>query len=166
MRRHWNRTVCYFIGDEQPIVEPPYLTDGDAAAETTEKVYLRFGRLFDRHDPKDVTEESEMVQKLVELGKLMTDLQGNAPPHPDDPTGDSDIPAGYTYLGQFITHEITFHDTQDLHANEGYQNDELFECARKLVVQHFQWLILEDYLPRILDRGVLRCACAHPPLSE
>jgi hypothetical protein len=37
-------------------------------------------------------------------------------------------------------------DTDDL---------DLFEAARKIVVQHYQWIILNDFLPRIIQRDVL-----------
>ncbi|HEX7173743.1 MAG TPA: heme peroxidase family protein [Pyrinomonadaceae bacterium] len=38
---------------------------------------------------------------LIRLGQSMRDTSGG------DPAGDSDIPAAYTYLGQFIDHDIT-----------------------------------------------------------
>jgi hypothetical protein len=35
--------------------------------------------------------------------------------------------------------------------------DQLFNCARREVVQHFQAIILEDFLPRILDDTGMEC---------
>lgn len=55
-----------------------------------------FCRLFEEGDQPD-------VQALIELGMVMeTEQAGNI-----KPAGDSDIPAGYTYLGQFIDHDVT-----------------------------------------------------------
>ncbi|MDQ3917268.1 MAG: heme peroxidase family protein [Acidobacteriota bacterium] len=271
MRRHGDRQVYYFLGEEQPVVEPAYLSGGIAPVPSDDKSSLLFGRLFKRNDPKDAAEAELMVQKLIALGCIMSDPPGNVPPDTGD---DSGIPSGYTYLGQFIAHEVTFNNTQDLPltaqelpvncrspqidldslygvrvggerdprmyepaddaglkvgaslkvgstvavpgANYSYPNDlfreprdaahlgeaivgdprndenlplaqthlalahfhnkvverlkaqgtptkNLFEEARKIVVQHFQWIILEDYLPRIIDPDVLRCAREHPP---
>jgi heme peroxidase len=61
----------------------------------------KFGRLFPRLRPLVPSTES-----LTELGAAMLDAT------PDDPAGDnSEVPAGYTYLGQFIDHDITFDPT-------------------------------------------------------
>jgi len=40
--------------------------------------------------------------------------------------------------------------------NEGFLGKELFNAARKKVIQHYQWMILHDYLPRILEDSVLK----------
>jgi hypothetical protein len=50
-------------------------------------------------------ERKETIKSLIGLGASM-----NVPRN----TGDSNISSGYTYLGQFIAHEITFDRTQDL----------------------------------------------------
>jgi Animal haem peroxidase len=63
----------------------------------------KFGRLFPR-----LPAFAPSVQKLTELGEAMID------PNPELPEGDNDqVPAGYTYLGQFIDHDITL-DTSTL----------------------------------------------------
>jgi len=56
------------------------------------------------------------VESLVALGTAMTEQPaGPGPaPHPSDaadPGNNPDIPAGYTYLGQFIDHDITLDTT-------------------------------------------------------
>jgi hypothetical protein len=61
----------------------------------------RFDYLFPdlQNDPKNLlAEDAKTVQDLIALGDSM-----------HDPTGgvDSDIPAVYTYLGQFVDHDIT-----------------------------------------------------------
>jgi hypothetical protein len=63
-----------------------------------------------RHLP--VFEHEDPVPKLTALAERM--IAGAGPP-PDNP----DIPSGYTYLGQFIDHDITFDPVSSL----GRQND-------------------------------------------
>jgi len=61
----------------------------------------KFGRLFPSLQPLTPPPEA-----LEELGRAMKDAT------PADPKGDNeDVPAGYTYLGQFIDHDITFDTT-------------------------------------------------------
>ncbi len=61
----------------------------------------KFGRMFPRL-PAFTPKESS----LIELGNVMNDSRPNAP-EGDNPN----VPAGYTYLGQFIDHDITFDTT-------------------------------------------------------
>lgn len=37
----------------------------------------------------------------------------------------------------------------------GVDTAEIFESARKMVILHYQWIVLRDYLPRILKKSVL-----------
>ncbi|ARV59241.1 peroxidase [Nostocales cyanobacterium HT-58-2] len=61
----------------------------------------KFGRMFPKLSPFTPSKES-----LTELGNAMSDSS------PDSPDGDNtSVPAGYTYLGQFIDHDITFDTT-------------------------------------------------------
>jgi Animal haem peroxidase len=61
----------------------------------------KFGRLFPALQPL-----TPPLEALEELGRAMKDAT------PTDPKGDNeDVPAGYTYLGQFIDHDITFDTT-------------------------------------------------------
>ena len=58
----------------------------------------KFGRMFPSLPPFHPPRE-----QLVALGRAMRDPNGA------DPAGDNlRLPAGYTYLGQFIDHDITF----------------------------------------------------------
>lgn len=95
MRRHWNRSAYYVVGDG--IIEGP----SDLFASSPEPPWFRFGRMFD--------ERRETINALICLGNSM-----NA----ELSKGDSTIPSGYTYLGQFIAHEITFDRTKDLPEDE------------------------------------------------
>src|SRR3546814_11773971 len=60
-----------------------------------------FGRMFAHLPPLDVPDS-----KLQALAAAMLD------PNPDDGTlGNDNIPAGFTYLGQFVDHDITLNLT-------------------------------------------------------
>ena len=241
------------------IDEPPYLLGGcphaspQPMATAKEKPPLspfKFGRMFRKAAELPEPQQKEMIEALKDLGWAM-----NAESHQKE---DSNIPSGYTYLGQFIAHEITFDKSEnvmepnpdnwrsphiDLDSLYGdgpedpasakvfeadlvklkigpttenaslkrrFWNDlprqsskeailidprndenlataqthvafiafhnkvvdllrgscpdgELFKLARREVVRHFQWIILKDYLPRIVDEEVLDCVIQHQP---
>jgi hypothetical protein len=65
----------------------------------------RFGRLFRKLPPAQVEESF-----LPELAELMRERAAGW----DAPGADAKIPAGYTYLGQFIDHDVTFDPTSSL----------------------------------------------------
>ncbi len=263
MGKHGIRPACYILG-EGVFREPDYLSGagsgcpvaGIAPTDGIGYSALKFGRMFGI-PPKQVTgpEGVELFNGLIQLGQAMNQ------PAPAVP--DSDIPAGYTYLGQFIAHEITFDSRQDLptvelnpenlrspaidldslygpdprddfskrfyeegdparlkvdstgslegsgsiFANdlprdeqtkealigdprndenlavaqtlvafikfhnkvverlreEGHNASDLFDCARTQVIRHFQWIILKDFLPRLVQADVLDCVIQHGP---
>lgn len=63
----------------------------------------RFGKMFPDLDPF----RPENDEALIELGQAMTSLL------PENPAlSNSRIPAGFTYLGQFIDHDITRDETE------------------------------------------------------
>jgi hypothetical protein len=131
---HGKRVVYYVIGDEV-IQEPDYLCPpagggcpfaaaAEAATAPAPEIMgspFKFGRLFDkakiepRPDKTEKEQRQEIADCLVALGKCMSDpreCDGVAAP------SFSEIPAGYTYLGQFIAHEITADRTQGLPLEE------------------------------------------------
>lgn len=66
---------------------------------------FRFCRLF-KLDPFLPTEDA-----LIALGQALTNE--SFPPDPSlPPVSDTDIPAGFTYFGQFVDHDITFDRTE------------------------------------------------------
>ena len=67
--------------------------------EPVKNPVFRFCRLF----PKGTTDQSEAA--LVKLGHAMVD---NGP----EEVGNSELPGGFTYLGQFIDHDITRDETE------------------------------------------------------
>jgi hypothetical protein len=91
----------------------------------------KFGRMFRWLAPAltaaDATEAAEVKALLVTLGALMVsnefndrvDVEGEATPDldintPEEADENRTIPAGYTYLGQFIDHDITFDPASSL----------------------------------------------------
>lgn len=66
--------------------------------------FTRFDFMFPglQHDPKHLLpEDPKTVQSLIELGSTMHDPAGGV---------DGPIPAVYTYLGQFVDHDITLEE--------------------------------------------------------
>jgi hypothetical protein len=60
------------------------------------------------HSPED---EGEDVKALIELGKAMVGADVGDPVRAEE---NPEIPAGYTYLGQFIDHDLSFNPVSDL----------------------------------------------------
>jgi hypothetical protein len=123
--------MAYFIIGEKVLVETAFLpsagggcpiTGAGAPAGKVKCSPVRFGRMFPPRRLEGLSEERlmEIAQSLIELGKCMDNPKGyfenvaGAPVVVVGPQEESDIPAGYTYLGQFISHEITFDDTNGL----------------------------------------------------
>ena len=60
-----------------------------------------------QHHADNLLPESQATRDgLVALGRVMRDTAVG-----DDPAGDSPVPAAYTYLGQFIDHDVTLEAT-------------------------------------------------------
>ncbi|HYW69869.1 MAG TPA: peroxidase family protein, partial [Pyrinomonadaceae bacterium] len=254
MRTHEAR-ASYFV-DEKIVREPDYLAGGNgcpmAASQPAQPAgcpAFKFGFMFDK--PRQVRGAvPPPIDALVDLGNLMNhDSRHHR-------KTDSFIPSGYTYLGQFIAHEITFDNSEVLPDDEpdpqlarspsidldslyganrkevqtqrqyngpllrvgttdptissnpdtklktfendlprdetgqaligdkrndenlavaqvnvalikfhnkvvesiktaGEDEDSLFERAREQVVKHFQWVVLRDYLPKVVDNKIL-----------
>ena len=285
MSRHWSRAAYYIVGGRGRVEEPSYLAGGacphaaqagaavDSAAARTQRAREpqpigKFGLMFKlKNSPQSQSEQSpeELIDRLVKLGQLMNAEKPLATPDEEE----SSILSGYTYLGQFIAHDLSFDKTkapltdgstpdnyrspqidldslyglgpvdepqlyQDsarlkigetvagdgimrtflndlpragygsrnprealvadprndenlataqvhvafsrfhnkvvdaLHRGEGFRKacpvhprgcppDKLFECARREVIQHFHAIILEDFLPQLLDETGLGC---------
>lgn len=88
----------------------PNVTAGSESADSprAEEPRFLFGRMFPELRTKIVGEkpDEKVVAELLLLAQKMKEAA--------DETGtDSDVPAGYTYLGQFIAHEITFDKTKE-----------------------------------------------------
>jgi hypothetical protein len=82
-----------------------------------------FGRLFPVLDPSDpngrgLPAQGSRLSELRALGERLVE-----PGEPDDPVGDSDMPAGYTFLGQLVDHDITLDLSTGL--DKGVRGDEV-----------------------------------------
>jgi hypothetical protein len=109
MKKHWERNA-YYLTDGRIIPEPTDLSDpSNHSAEDAKPAPFKFNFMFrpprDKR-PRPVAEghDEGMIEDLMELAKKMS----ASPPVPD-----SSILSGYTYLGQFIAHEITFDQVSD-----------------------------------------------------
>lgn len=256
MPRHSNRSVFFVCGEG--VLKDPDLPSsgcpvpghsGEPESCRSTETQFKFGRMFPQIKAAGGDEESHKAV-VAELLELATTINAKA----DDGDNDSDLPSGYTYLGQFIAHEVTFDKTEEPLDSNGaepgfrspqidldslygrgpqdpkdhrfYQDgarlrvgetiagpeirntffndlpragfgseeigkaripdprndenlviaqthlafikfhnkvvdsvylsgvapEELFETAKKEVVQHFQWIILKDFLPKLLHK--------------
>jgi hypothetical protein len=87
-----------------------------------------FGRLFRLKRPDDPQSPGLPAQKsqFDELGELGHTLVEHG--DPNDPAGDSELPSGYVYFGQFIDHDITFDTSTEL--GDKIRSDAELENAR------------------------------------
>ena len=85
----------------------------------------KFGRMFRHLSPLDAPDAV-----LIKVGQAMIDGKVTDPQGTDDPAGDNAaIPSGFTYLGQFIDHDITF-DTTPLPEAADPQRTQNFRTPR------------------------------------
>ena len=68
-----------------------------------------------------------------------------------DPRNDDNLAVAQTHVAFAKFHNAV----TDLLADQGLSGSKLFEAARKKVVRHYQWIVLKDFLPRIIDETVL-----------
>lgn len=110
---------------EGVVVEPAFVSSAAVASEAAAAApggvpappTFKFGRLFPKWGEElSFDERMKLAEGLIKLGKCMDNLMGTCHPAPVLNPAFSNIPAGYTYLGQFISHEITF-DKSDLLLN-------------------------------------------------
>jgi hypothetical protein len=81
----------------------------------------RFGRMF-RHLPSSSPEDSSLADLAKEMIQELEDGELDKPLGVDDddentaklPNGELRLPAGYTYFGQFVDHDITFDPVSSL----------------------------------------------------
>src|ERR1044072_3385163 len=135
MRKHGARAAYYILGKgvfrdpdyltgangcpvapRCPMAAKPMVTPNEAAASgaTTDAATapaFRFGFMFRDSVPQPVVPKEpdpEAIAALMDPSRRM-----NRKP-PDPANANSDIPSGYTYLGQLIAHEITFDNSKEL----------------------------------------------------
>src|ERR1044072_1490707 len=116
MSSHFNRSA-YFVCREGILNDPDLPSSGcpftgnsasaNSRRRSTEPRF-KFGRMFPQLKPVAGDEKfhKDIVAELLELATSINSKQ-------DDASHDSDLPAGSTYLGQFIAHEVTFNKTEE-----------------------------------------------------
>jgi hypothetical protein len=68
-----------------------------------------------------------------------------------DPRNDENLAVAQTHLAF-----LKFHNVVVSHlAERGISGKDLFEQARRIVTLHYQWIVLHDFLPRVIDPSVL-----------
>lgn len=114
--------------DRGPVESPQFYTDG---------MHLKMGRTaagsglpaFDGHDlPRDPQQPTALIP---------------------DPRNDENLVVAQTHLAF-----IRFHNRVVDTISPG-PTPVMFETARELVVKHYQWMLRHDYLPRIVDPGIV-----------
>jgi hypothetical protein len=99
----------------------------------------------------------ETVQTASWGGKLLRDLprpQGETTSHLafiGDPRNDENL-----VLAQMHVAFIVFHNKIVDELAGQYAGQELFDKACEQVIRHLQWIVLTDYLPRIIEEEVLK----------
>lgn len=68
-----------------------------------------FGRMFKKTEFPLVSNDA-----LIALGKAMVDPEQDSPPEASEPSENSNIPSGHTFLGQFIAHDISFDEMGEI----------------------------------------------------
>jgi len=126
MSSHSKRSA-YFVCREGVLKDPDLPSsgcpvtgnsDGTESRRSTEPQF-KFGRMFEQRIKPAADDENFHKEVVAELLELATTINSKA----DDTGGDSDIPAGYTYLGQFIAHEVTFDKTEEPLASTGTETE-------------------------------------------
>ncbi|HKP71462.1 MAG TPA: heme peroxidase family protein [Pyrinomonadaceae bacterium] len=73
-----------------------------------------------------------------------------------DPRNDENLAVAQTHLSF-----VKFHNAVVERLSGKLSGVALFEAAREQVVRHYQWIILRDYLPRVIEPAVLKDVIEH-----
>lgn len=125
MYGHSNRTQYFIVGESESgtagfsgcPLHATLASPAQAVAPAPQGKF-RFDWMYGRSAHTYTPEEQERaMNKLTDLGNLMNQTATDGP-------NQSQIPSGYTYLGQFIAHEITFDQTKGFVANGVIPDDD------------------------------------------
>jgi hypothetical protein len=100
---------------------------------TTESSTTRgkFGRMFRNLPVFTLTDEDETIAQLSALAaKMVQPAEDDKPLGEPDEDENPDVPSGYTYLGQFIDHDITFDPVSSLRRENDPEALEDFRTPR------------------------------------
>lgn len=76
-----------------------------------------------------------------------------------DPRNDENLVVAQTHLAFLKFHNVVAAQL----AETGLTGEALFEAARRVVTLHYQWIVLHDFLPRVIDPVVLNQVIAAGP---
>jgi Animal haem peroxidase len=124
---------------------------GRGAALETKKIYednkirLRVGKTT----PSDFGENTkfEIFNDLPRGDNAEKPLEATL----GDPRNDENLAVAQTHLAFLKLHNIVV----ERFAQYGLQGGDLFRTARRSVTRHYQWIVLHDFLPKIIDPAVL-----------
>ena len=107
-------------------------TRGLDSAPSSDLPHGRFGRMFRNLPVFDLSDDPATLESELEaLAKSMvTEPEPDKPLDADDDDQNPEIPAGYTYLGQFIDHDITFDPVSSLQRQNDPNGLEDFRTPR------------------------------------
>lgn len=96
---------------------------------------------------------------------LPNDLpRGDNPENPlaatiGDPRNDENLAVAQTHLAFLKFHNVVVKPL----ATSGLSGKELFEQARRIVTMHYQWIVLYDFLPRVVEPTILNAVISSGP---
>lgn len=122
-----------------PLVEEKRLYEGD-------KVRLRIGKTtgFGRGSRPEAQKLPHDLPRGDNSDKPLEATIG-------DPRNDENLAVAQTHLAFLKLHNVVAAQLATL----GYYGNDLFERARTVVTLHYQWIVLYDFLPRIIEQDVL-----------
>ena len=109
-------------------------------------IHLRIGRTSPAGPPG--TPEGSVLPNDLPRGDNPADLREASI---GDPRNDENLVVAQTHLSFLKFHNVVVARL----AEQGVPDDELFERARRIVTLHYQWIVLHDFLPRVIDPFVL-----------
>jgi len=115
---------------------------------------LRLGRILD--DGK-IT-EADILALPDELKGQFTDKDGNVDRKKaviGDDRNDENLAVAQVHLAMARFHNVVVDNSDKIGGPGGDTSEEAFEFARTRVRWQYQWLVLNDYLPRICDPNVV-----------
>lgn len=75
-----------------------------------------------------------------------------------DPRNDENIMISQLHLGFLKLHNLVLRDLCD--GDESHATEATFDAARKLVTWHYQWVVLYDFLPRLVGKQLVKDSVA------
>jgi hypothetical protein len=111
-----------------------------------DNIHLRIGRTSPAGPPG--TPEGSVLPNDLPRGDNAEDIREASI---GDGRNDENLAVAQTHLSFLKFHNVVV----DRLAEQGVAEDELFERARRIVTLHYQWIVLHDFLPRVIDPFVL-----------